>query len=98
MMMTDGSTSEQVAMRAPGMPAAWKPAYVAELTPIGPGVDSETAIMSIRSFGVNHGYRSEICLRKGRVASPPPMANRPVLKNSRNSSKKIMRVSSGSYR
>ena len=44
--------------------------------------------MSIRSFGVNHGYRSEICLRKGRVASPPPMANRPVLKNSRNSSKK----------
>ena len=55
MMMTDGSTSEQVAVMAPGMPAAWKPAYVAELTPSGPGVDSDTAIMSIRSLGVNHG-------------------------------------------
>ena len=53
--------------------------------PIGPGVLSDTAIISARSEAVNQPVLAEISCRKGTVAIPPPIANRPVLKNSQNS-------------
>ena len=52
------------------------------LTPIGPGVDSETAIMVVSSWLVNQPVASPMCWRNGMVAMPPPTENRPVLKNS----------------
>ena len=44
--MTEGVIIPSVATIAPGTPPAVKPTYVAILTPMGPGVDSETAIIS----------------------------------------------------
>ena len=52
------------------------------LTPMGPGVDSEMAIMLASSPEVNQPVRLPRSVRKGMVASPPPMENRPTLKNS----------------
>ena len=52
-------------------------------TPMGPGVDSETAIMVVSSWLVNQPVVSPMSWRKGMVASPPPTENRPVLKNSK---------------
>ena len=46
MMMTAGVTSPSVAMIEPGTPPVIYPTYVAVLTPMGPGVDSDTAIIS----------------------------------------------------
>ena len=54
------------------------------LTPIGPGVDSDTATMSASMLCVNQPVLSEISYMKGSVAIPPPTAKRPVLKNSQN--------------
>ena len=51
-------------------------------TPMGPGVDSDTAIMVVRSASVNQPVVAPIFCRKGMVAMPPPTANKPVLKNS----------------
>ena len=51
--MTLGVTRPIVAIREPGMPAVVKPTYVAILTPIGPGVDSETATISASCAVVN---------------------------------------------
>ena len=53
----------------PGTPAAVYPAYVAILTPIGPGVDSETAIMSASCPDVNHPVLLPRSLRNGIVFS-----------------------------
>ena len=50
--------------------------------PMGPGVDSDTASIFISSVGVYQPVETPISFRNGRVAMPPPMANRPVLKNS----------------
>jgi hypothetical protein len=52
------------------------------LMPMGPGVDSDTAIMLIRSACVNQLVLSARSLKNGSVAMPPPMANRPMRKNS----------------
>ena len=51
--------------------------------PIGPGVDSETAIMLVSSLIVYQPVFWPISVRKGMVASPPPIAKSPVLKNSK---------------
>lgn len=48
--------------------------------PIGPGVDSEIAIISNNSWEVIHPYLSTNSCRKGMVANPPPIANSPILK------------------
>ncbi len=53
MMMMEGETSPSVATTAPGTPAVVKPTYVAVLMPKGPGVDSDTAIMSASWAVVN---------------------------------------------
>ena len=71
-----------MAIIAPGMPAALYPAKVAVFTPMGPGVDSATAIISASCALVNHVYLSVMAERKGMVARPPPTAKSPVLKNS----------------
>ena len=55
------------------------------LMPIGPGVDSETAIMLASSEVVNHPVLALMSKRNGTVAIPPPIAKRPVLKNSQKS-------------
>ena len=52
------------------------------LTPMGPGVDSDTATMSASISCVNQPVRVEISYMNGSVAIPPPTAKRPVLKNS----------------
>ena len=64
------------------LPIALKPAYVAILIPIGPGVDCETAIISTNCSLLNHEYFSLKSNKKGIVTGPPPMANKPILKNS----------------
>ena len=51
--------------------------------PMGPGVDSDTAIMLVSSAEVNQPVRWPMSVRKGMVARPPPTANRPVRKNSK---------------
>ena len=50
--------------------------------PMGPGVDSDTASMFISWAWVYQPVVWPMSWRKGSVAMPPPMANRPVLKNS----------------
>ena len=55
------------------------------LMPIGPGVDSDTASIFIRSVWLYHPVERPMFFRKGNVAMPPPTANRPVLKNSQKS-------------
>ena len=82
MMMTDGSTRATVATTPPSTPAALVPAKVAMLTPMGPGVDSDTAIISASCPELNQPVFSAMALRKGIVAMPPPTEKRPVLKNS----------------
>ena len=52
---------------------------------MGPGVDSDTAIMVVKSPLENQPVREPMSCKKGIVASPPPTANRPVLKNSKKS-------------
>lgn len=47
------------------------------LTPMGPGVDSEMAIMLASSWLVNQPVRCPMSWRKGMVARPPPTENRP---------------------
>ena len=83
--MTDGHINPSVAMIPPGIPAVIYPTYVAALTAIGPGVDSLTAIISVKNSCENHPVLSPISERKGIVAMPPPKANSAVLKNSKNS-------------
>ena len=51
---------------------------------MGPGVDSDTAIMSASFAWVNQPVRVLMSYRKGSVAMPPPTAKSPVLKNSQN--------------
>ena len=58
---------------------------MAMFTPMGPGVDSEMAIMLASSPEVNQPVRCPMSVRKGMVARPPPMANSPALKNSKKS-------------
>ena len=69
------------------------------LTPIGPGVDSLIATMVVKSVRLNHPYFNDISCKKGIVASPPPMENNPVLKNSQHNNKKfaMMNTSLVSY-
>ena len=55
-----------------------------------PGVLSDTAIMSASCPAVNQPVLSAISRRKGTVAMPPPMANRPVLQNSQKSLHRII--------
>ena len=43
-----GVINPDVEIIAPGIPAVTYPEYVAMFTPIGPGVDSETAIISAK--------------------------------------------------
>ena len=50
--------------------------------PIGPGVDSDTAIIVDRVVRSNQPYLIAISCKNGIVARPPPTANKPVLKNS----------------
>ena len=50
--------------------------------PMGPGVDSETASIFIRSVWLYQPVARPMFFRKGTVAIPPPTANSPVLKNS----------------
>ncbi len=60
-IITDGTTKPIVAERAPNTPAVVKPVNVAIFTPIGPGVDSDTAIMLDISFIFIHsGYLTAI--------------------------------------
>ena len=80
----DGNTSPKVAAKPPQMPAALKPPYVAILTPMGPGVDSETAIISASCCLLNQSYLSVSSIRKGMVTKPPPIASSPILQNSQN--------------
>ena len=84
MMITEGRTSPKVASSPPAIPVVLKPAKVAILIPIGPGVDSETAIISANSDAENQPYFSDKSNKKGSVTSPPPTANKPILKNSKN--------------
>src|SRR5690554_6825583 len=79
-----------LAITPPNTPAALKPAYVAILIPIGPGVVSEIAIMSIKVALSNHVYLSAKLYKKGKVANPPPTENEPIIKNSINRMIKIM--------
>ena len=55
--------------------------------PMGPGVDSEMAIMSVIKDWEYQPVDSDSRCKKGRVAMPPPTANRPILKNSQKSCK-----------
>ena len=77
-----GAVSARVATSAPGMPATLYPAKVAMLMPTGPGVLSLIATMLARSLAVYQLYFVVRSIRNGRVAMPPPMENRPILKNS----------------
>ena len=52
------------------------------LMPTGPGVDSDTASIFMRSVCVNQPVLAPISFRNGSVAMPPPTAKSPVLKNS----------------
>ena len=63
------------------------------------GVDSETAIISASSACVNQpGYLFAISERKGSVARPPPTASRPVLKNSKQRVRMVLRITVISFR
>ena len=81
-MTTDGKASASDASIPPGTPAVLKPAKVDMLMPIGPGVDSDTAIMSAMSAWENQPVLSDISYRKGSVARPPPTEKSPVFMNS----------------
>ena len=84
MMRNSGRIRLKVVRMAPGTPNMWNPTYVAMLMPMGPGVDSETATMLAMSAFVNQsGWVFDMSVMKGRVASPPPTAKRPVLKKFR---------------
>ena len=88
--ITDGVTRPNVAIIPPSIPEALNPANVAMLTPIAPGVDCDTAIISIRVFWSNQLYFVASSDRNGIVASPPPTENKPTLKNSKNKVKYII--------
>ena len=81
---TEGATNPKVAIIPPKTEAARKPAKVAILTPIAPGVDCDTAIISINIFSSNQGYLAASSYKNGIVESPPPTENNPTLKNSKN--------------
>ena len=78
----EGKTRPNVATIPPKIPVVLKPAKVAILTPIGPGVDSDMAIISVSSDVENQEYFLLKSNKKGIVAAPPPMANNPMQKNS----------------
>jgi hypothetical protein len=63
---------------------------VAEFTAIGPGVISETEIMSINSEEVSHPLVSISFCISGIMAYPPPKLNNPILKKERNNSRYII--------
>ena len=83
----EGTTIPNVATNAPITPAFLYPANVAQLIAIGPGVDSEIAIILVSSAAVNHEYFPTMAFKNGSVASPPPTANNPALKNSKNTTR-----------
>ena len=90
--INDGATKLNVETTAPGNPAALYPAYVAMLTPTGPGVASAIAIMSTIKSLLNQLYLSAISYKNGIVAIPPPKENSPILKNSKNNQKYIINL------
>ena len=57
-IMYDGKTIADVAITAPRIPVVVYPAKVATLTPTGPGVMDEIAIISVSCCVVNHLYVS----------------------------------------
>ena len=81
-MITDGKASAKLASTPPITPEVLKPAKVDMFTPMGPGVDSATAIISAMSECVNQFVLSDIAYKNGRVAKPPPTENKPVFMNS----------------
>ena len=81
-MTIAGMIVPSVATIPPATPARLKPTYVAMLMPIGPGVDSDIAIMSVMKRSLNQPVRWLSSWRNGIVAIPPPTAKSPILKNS----------------
>ena len=81
-MINDGKTKLIGAITPYKIPPAFIPANVAIFIPIGPGVDSLTAIIVKSSSCVKYPKVSPIFAKNGIVARPPPIEKRPVLKNS----------------
>ena len=81
-IIKDGKTKLKGAIIPYKIPPAFIPANVAIFIPIGPGVDSLTAIIVRSSSCVKYPKLSPIFAKNGIVASPPPIEKSPVLKNS----------------
>src|SRR5690554_3008354 len=84
-IIKEGVTIPIVAIIPPNAPAVLYPTKVAVFIPIGPGVDSDMAIISSRSWDVIQPYFHTISWRNGIVANPPPIENNPILKNTKKS-------------
>ena len=74
----EGKTTDVVATTAPASPDVTYPANVATLTPIGPGVIEDIAIISANCFVVYHFWTSAIWYKNGNVAYPPPNEKSPI--------------------
>ena len=76
--MKVGVITPRLAATAPGMPAAWIPAKVAQFMPSGPGVISAIAIMSVTSAAVIQPWPSISLVMSGIIDRPPKLV-KPIL-------------------
>jgi len=80
MIIRDGRTKDTGPIIAPKIPNCLKPTYVAIFIPVGPGVLWAIATILPTSTAVYQPVFLPISYRNGRVARPPPTANKPVVK------------------
>lgn len=80
-----GSTTPMVERSEPNIPPCVEPINVAILMAIGPGVDSDTAIMFNNSSSVNQLLERTSSFISGIIAYPPPKDIAPIFRKVRKS-------------
>lgn len=77
--MNEGIQTAIVEIKDPRKPKVLYPIYVAELIAMGPGVDSEIAIILENSSSLIHFFFfTNSFSNKATIAYPPPKVNSPI--------------------
>ena len=86
--MKVGVRTPRLAVTAPGMPAAWMPAKVAQFRPRGPGVISAMATMSDTSLRFIQPWETTSWEIRGIMDRPPKLV-KPIFTKLQNSSSSV---------